>query len=550
MNHEVLNRRKSSLQTRILLWFIVVNVITIVVFSANSYFTKVRDVRQEIDTRIHAAAYALPRIIPESYLNRATKAGAIPTQEYVSIVETLGNYARDVGLEYSYAMSVQGDKVYYIADSAPSDEVQKGDFAKYFELYDDVSPAVLESVRTGQPQFDEYTDKFGTFRSIFVPFKTHAGTQYVVGVDVKLSYLDEQINNTLLVLAGMSATTLCIAVLLSFLVSKLIVRLIVRVSHELGGIADSRDLSRQISSQSRDELGTMARSVNHLLGLIRDTFIEARKASDSNAAMAKQFFTSSQDLSRRVIDGAEELGEVVVQAEKIRDNAQISSALASEVKDEIHRTSGQLDSARVDLDKMVSTIRTNANANQQLIADLEVLSKDTQAISRVLAVISEISDQTNLLALNAAIEAARAGEMGRGFAVVADEVRKLATQTQSTLNETNLTIDRIVSSINQVSARMHDAAGTTRELVDSSDDALRSIEDMVGLMRTTADNVELSVQRSEEIEKSVGTMNQRLASVSHILSASADGAEEIHQASEQLGLKAEDLRTKLDAFQV
>lgn len=75
-----------------------------------------------------------------------------------------------------------------------------------------------------------------------------------------------------------------------------------------------------------------------------------------------------------------ELGEVVVQAEKIRDNAQISSALASEVKDEIHRTSGQLDSARVDLDKMVSTIRTNANANQQLIADLEVLSKDTQAI--------------------------------------------------------------------------------------------------------------------------------------------------------------------------
>lgn len=80
----------------------------------------------------------------------------------------------------------------------------------------------------------------------------------------------------------------------------------------------------------------------------------------------------------------------------------------------------------------------------------------------MLAVISEISDQTNLLALNAAIEAARAGEMGRGFAVVADEVRKLATQTQSTLNETNLTIDRIVSSINQVSARMHDAAGTTR----------------------------------------------------------------------------------------
>ena len=109
-------------------------------------------------------------------------------------------------------------------------------------------------------------------------------------------------------------------------------------------------------------------------------------------------------------------------------------------------------------EKFSSDILSNVDINSQLVSKMDSLTKNASDIKQVLSSISSIAIQTNLLALNAAIEASRAGEFGNGFKVVADEVKKLAAKTQTSLTDSNHSVDTTIKNINFISTDITDAS--------------------------------------------------------------------------------------------
>jgi DNA-binding LacI/PurR family transcriptional regulator len=131
-----------------------------------------------------------------------------------------------------------------------------------------------------------------------------------------------------------------------------------------------------------------------------------------------------QTLSSTLSTLEDKVSEVSVNSEEINRSVQGGSDAMDAVARSMHGIAHNID-------EVMQVIRRAVDLTENASRDIATLRAQSDEITKILGLITEIAQQTNLLALNAAIEAARAGEAGRGFAVVAQEVKNLAMNTVS-----------------------------------------------------------------------------------------------------------------------
>nr|WP_237141244.1 methyl-accepting chemotaxis protein [Pseudomonas alcaliphila] len=307
----MLSPRSLSLQTKILLAFTLVNLISIAAFISYAQYMKSLDIREQMDNRLRAAAHTVPRLLGNDYLERARTTDGLRDGEYMAQVRNLGQYVQDVDLKFAYTMMVDASgKVFYLSDAASAQELAGGIYGEHLEEYADASPAVILAARSGQAQFDEYTDSYGTFRSIFLPMRTASGQPYVVGVDVTLTSLEQAITDSLHSLLLIGAGTLAVGLLLSWLATQMLVRAIRHMTGQLNQIAQNRDLSRPLTVTSNDELGQMGTHLSGLLQDLRQTLSGALGMADSNQQLADTFLHRADDITQQIQQAAQQLADV------------------------------------------------------------------------------------------------------------------------------------------------------------------------------------------------------------------------------------------------
>lgn len=150
---------------------------------------------ERVDANLLAAANGANLILPSDYHDRALETSSISQGEYNHYLNRLSTFAKSIQVVYVYTMVQKNGKIYFTESSATDEERKTGiNLTHYFDQYDDASNKLKEVFKTHNISYDEYTDKWGTFRSIFLPLKTSKGNFYVIGADIRIDQINKKID--------------------------------------------------------------------------------------------------------------------------------------------------------------------------------------------------------------------------------------------------------------------------------------------------------------------------------------------------------------------
>lgn len=310
------------------------------------------------------------------------------------------------------------------------------------------------------------------------------------------------------------------------------------------------DLTRRLTSDRADELGSIAKGFNTFLAklqaMITQVVTSVQSVSDSSEHTADIAIRTNIGVQKQMVEidqVATAVHEMTATAQDVARNATQAAQAASHAdqaaaqgKQIVRDTSNSIGVLAVEIGKAVSVVQT--------------LAKDSENINAILTAIRGIAEQTNLLALNAAIEAARAGEQGRGFAVVADEVRNLAQKTQKATEEIQTMIQQLQQGTRDVVRVMEDSQNRTDESVQHAAKAAEALDAITQAVSVINDMNTQIASAAEEQSAVADDINRNVINIGQVANEVAGGADESSAASADLTKLAEQQRRLINQFKV
>ena len=272
------------------------------------------------------------------------------------------------------------------------------------------------------------------------------------------------------------------------------------------------------------------------------------QAAERLEQVAQAVSSASTQLSAQIeqsdkgaVHSAQLLTEAATAMNQMNASVQEVAFSASSASDAATRTRERALAGAEIVEKAVQSIGSVHEVSLRLKVGMAELNDHSQAITRIMNVISDIADQTNLLALNAAIEAARAGEAGRGFAVVADEVRKLAEKTLASTQDVGNAIAAIQDSTAKSVGDMDKAVGQVQLATDFANQSGKALEEIVSTVEATADQVNAIAEASGQQSAASEEINHSIDNVTQVARQTADAMGEAQKAVADLAQQARGL---------
>ncbi|MDH5181229.1 MAG: methyl-accepting chemotaxis protein [Gammaproteobacteria bacterium] len=318
----------------------------------------------------------------------------------------------------------------------------------------------------------------------------------------------------------------------------------------LTSAVSNKDLTSNCTIESHDVFGEISDAFNSMVNNLREIIKELHAQSEELSLSFNGLNAISQGADSDVKRQRDQLEMVASAMTEMAASSTEVMRHAGEALTASQSANEQGNEAKVVTVEAMGSVDNLANQVVNSVAIIRELKTETDNISQMLAVISDIAEQTNLLALNAAIEAARAGEQGRGFAVVADEVRNLANRTQTSTREIAGIIERLQIGAERAVDAMEKGRAQAEEGViftERTAEALAEISGAMNVIVAMNSQIEVAAREQNTVAEEV---NMNVDLINRSAENSSQSTHEVSRTCERLVGLASRMQGIVNGFRI
>lgn len=299
----------------------------------------------------------------------------------------------------------------------------------------------------------------------------------------------------------------------------------VKTKDEIGHIANSFNKMAENMRQLLSGVQDAALKSQNISGKVATTSNAINIASTEIASAVHEIASGTAEQAKEASESVEITNILADKIAGMVDKLQITVESTDRMRE-------RNDLGTKSINALRDRFRKNTEATLNASRGVQEVSEKSKSISKIIETINAIADQTNLLALNAAIEAARAGEAGKGFAVVADEVRKLAEGSSKATDEIKTIVEDIVLLIEKTYRDMEYTGKLVNEAnigLEETNNSFMEIEESVtevtkqmGLLRSDINEVNKAKDKVLGSIESITAITQEASAATEEVSASTE----------------------------